>query len=170
MKRGKNSSVWKSVPWVLALLAGVALVAISVRSVMAFWAGDAIPDPLAWAAIFLGAALTVVMVVSWKKHRHRRHESESAAIVHSYPKLLYVWPLIALGPIFWLLGDAVSTEIQGWIFITALTLVITTLALDLNRNTSIFLLVSIAGCWFFCLWATQSKGVMISYLFGFSIF
>ncbi|MEM8782872.1 MAG: hypothetical protein AAGE65_08430 [Planctomycetota bacterium] len=82
----------------------------------------------------------------------------SAVVFHSYPKLLYAWPLIACGVLFYFLPESWSGFL-GWtyLFITLVTL--TTLSIDLERNfafvwTLIFALLFVGG-----LWLGESSGI-----------
>ncbi len=88
----------------------------------------------------------------------------------SYPKLLFVWPLIVLGFLFWPLaglgaddpdGNAGMLEVLGWFYIVAAILVILTLGVDVNRNPSIFWMVLIGLVWILGLWLRDAKQILI---------
>lgn len=83
-----------------------------------------------------------------KPERPRVHEVRFT----SYPKLLFIWPLLVTGLILWPLGNESSTyspqlEVLGWVYITVLGLVILTLGVDVNRNVAIFWFVLIFALW-----------------------
>lgn len=88
----------------------------------------------------------------------------------SYPKLLFVWPLIVLGFLFWPLagigaadpdGNAGMQEVLGWFYIVAAILVILTLGVDVNRNQAIFWMVLIGLVWVLGLWLRDAKQILI---------
>ena len=68
-------------------------------------------------------------------------------VFHTYPKLLYAWPLIVFGALFYFLPEGWSGFL-GWcyLFITLTTL--TALAIDLERNFA-FVWTVIFGVFFF---------------------
>lgn len=88
----------------------------------------------------------------------------------SYPKLLFVWPLIVLGFLFWPLAgigaddpdrQAGVLEALGWFYIVAAILVILTLGVDVNRNQAIFWMVLIGLVWILGLWLRDAKQILI---------
>jgi len=89
----------------------------------------------------------------------RKHE----AVFYTYPKFLFCWPLIVLGPLLALAGrwHWASGETLAWIYGIALIVVLVTLGFDLNRNYAVFWLVLIAGAWVGILWLRDVKSVRI---------
>jgi hypothetical protein len=84
----------------------------------------------------------------------------------SYPKLLFIWPLIVTGLILWPLGNESSTyspqlEVLGWVYITVLGVVILTLGVDVNRNVAIFWFVLIFALWILGLYLKDVQNVPI---------
>lgn len=73
-----------------------------------------------------------------------------AVIVHSYSPFIFTWPLILLGYLFYpAVGQHwMSAEAAGWIYITALIIVLLTMGIDINRNVTIFWIVFVLGSWF----------------------
>ncbi|BAM04847.1 hypothetical protein [Phycisphaera mikurensis] len=72
-------------------------------------------------------------------------------VFHSYPKLIYAWPLIAAGIGFWFLPAAWEATL-GWVYLFLVLVTITTLAIDLERNYAfvwsvLFALFFFAGKW-----------------------
>ncbi|MBI1369978.1 MAG: hypothetical protein GC162_15150 [Planctomycetes bacterium] len=66
----------------------------------------------------------------------------NAVVFYAYPKLLYIWPLIAIGPLFWLItlaanGDG-ALEVLAWLYMFAVWLVILTIGVDVERNHGVF--------------------------------
>jgi hypothetical protein len=124
---------------------------------------------------------------------------EAAAQPHAvrfvgYPKLLFVWPLILAGFVFWpfsapraappgspsgpatTAGDAQAPaapavslapphsarlEGLGWAYIWVATVVIMTLAVDIDRNQFVFWLVVVALIWVFGLWLKDAKSITV---------
>jgi hypothetical protein len=99
----------------------------------------------------------------------------------TYPKLLFIWPLILAGFVLWPFGapatlpaagqatvaetstaPAATTpetapvlgrlEWVGWIYIWVAIIVVLTLGVDIDRNHAVFWLVVIAAFWFLGLW------------------
>lgn len=70
---------------------------------------------------------------------------------HSYPKLLYAWPLIVAGPLFWFLPSDWEATL-GWAYLFLLLVTLVTLAIDLERNYAfvwslLFALFFFVGKW-----------------------
>jgi len=67
----------------------------------------------------------------------------SAVVFYSYPKLLFAWPLIAVGPLFWLITWAGangpgSLEVLGWLYLFLTIIVVLTIGVDVERNYAAF--------------------------------
>ena len=83
------------------------------------------------------------------KKKHKDAASEHSIVFHCYPKLLFAWPLIVIGPLFWLIAapgedpTAISgrLEVLGWLYLLTMTLVVMTVGIDLERNHTVFWLV-----------------------------
>ena len=83
------------------------------------------------------------------KKKHKDAASEHSIVFHCYPKLLFAWPLIVIGPLFWLIAapgedpTAISgrLEVLGWLYLLTMTLVVMTVGIDLERNYTVFWLV-----------------------------
>lgn len=97
-----------------------------------------------------------------------RHKSAVHEITFiSYPKLLFTWPLLLAGFVFYLLAPISDPAVLGWAYLTIVMLVILTLGVDLDRNQSIFWLVLVAGLWVLGLWLQDAKSVPVfSAVFG----
>jgi len=93
-----------------------------------------------------------------------------AVIVHSYPKLLFIWPIIAMGYVFWPIaalvsgsGDAApvyssTLEFFAWTYVFTLTLVILTIGIDIERNYAIFWAVALVACFFIGMYLKDVAG------------
>ncbi|MEM1026662.1 MAG: hypothetical protein AAGJ38_01105 [Planctomycetota bacterium] len=86
----------------------------------------------------------------------------SAVVFHSYPKLLYAWPLIACGLLFYFLEWWFDIAgFLGWTYLFVTLVTLTTLSIDLERNfafvwTLIFTLLFVGA-----LWLGESSGVPV---------
>lgn len=76
----------------------------------------------------------------------------------AYPKMLFVWPVMLAGVVFWFLQSVgVPTEVLGWCYVTLLGLTFLTLGIDLGRNVAVFWLAVILVFLFAGLWLQQYK-------------
>ena len=92
-----------------------------------------------------------------KKAPKPRHE----ITFYTYPKFLFVWPLIAVGFLLWPFAHyGVSSEVLAWVYGVTLVLVIVTMGLDINRNYTAFWLVVVVALWMMILWL-GGKGVTL---------
>jgi hypothetical protein len=88
----------------------------------------------------------------------RRHKSQ--VVFFSYPKFLYVWPLIFVTALFPLLGDLISPQTQGWVIVITLLTVLMAMGFDLSRNLTISWAVTIIASVFCILWLKDAKNVL----------
>jgi hypothetical protein len=91
-------------------------------------------------------------------------ETKSAhqVVFYSYPKLIFIWPLMILGPALWPIGAIPSIETGlGWAYLLALFLVILTLGVDLERNYAFVWIVVFGAIFFAVLWLGSSLQVPI---------
>ena len=71
-------------------------------------------------------------------------------VFHTYPKLLFIWPLIVAGFVFWpIVGqwDA-SAEVIGWVYLLIVAVVLLTVGIDLERDHAVFWLVAFLALFF----------------------
>ncbi len=71
-------------------------------------------------------------------------------VFHTYPKLLFIWPLIVAGFAFWPLvtyWDA-SAEVVGWVYLCVVAVVLLTVGIDLERDHAVFWLVTFLALFF----------------------
>ena len=79
-------------------------------------------------------------------------------VFHAYPKLVFIWPLILAGLLFWpLAGGQGPHEVLGWIYLVLLGIVILTIGVDLERNQAVFWLVVFFGFFFLGRWLVDVK-------------
>lgn len=104
--------------------------------------------------------------------KQSQHRSD-AVIVYSYPKLLYIWPILMMGYVFWPIAalmtgsDAGPTysatlEFFAWTYMFLLSLVILTIGIDVERNYAIFWAVAFLACFF--------AGMYLKDVGGFTLF
>ena len=91
----------------------------------------------------------------------RKHE----VVFHCYPKLLFCWPLIVLGPLFWFFGGAPedpsavspTLEVLAWLYLLTTTMVVLTIGVDLERNHTVFWVVMFLFFFFLGRWLIDYK-------------
>lgn len=99
-----------------------------------------------------------------KQTRRNRAKSKRAheVVFYSYPKLIYCWPLLLLGPLFWLLAapDASPAvlEVLGWVYLMVVVLVVLTIGVDFERNTAFFWAIVVALFILLGLWLKEKSG------------
>ncbi len=66
-------------------------------------------------------------------------------VFYTYPKLLFAWPVILLGFLFYPLAayELVSSTLLGWIYVITLVTVILTMGIDVNREVAVFWIVTL---------------------------
>ena len=89
---------------------------------------------------------------------------------HSYPKLIYAWPLIVAGVAFWFLPPEWA-GVLGWIYLFLVLVTLTTLAIDLERNFAfvwslLFLLGFFAGKWVYLAFDVPVFEPVLGFFFG----
>lgn len=90
----------------------------------------------------------------------KKRKDVSQIVFYSYPKYLYTWPLIALAILFPLLGDVISPNVEGWIFVIALLTVLMAMGFDLSRNLTISWGVTLIASVFCVMWLKDVKNVI----------
>jgi hypothetical protein len=96
------------------------------------------------------------------KPAHEKSRHHQVTFV-AYPKLLYIWPLLLAGFLFWLLGQWgwVSDAWLGWIYIWIAVIVVLTIGVDVNRNQTAFWVILVALFWVAGLWLKDVKGITV---------
>jgi uncharacterized membrane protein YobD (UPF0266 family) len=84
-------------------------------------------------------------------------------VLYSYPPLIYIWPVIVLGFLFWFTDKVpgMSHTLEAWIYIITLVVVLLTMGIDVNRNMAVFWVVVLAALSFCVLWLRGAKGFVI---------
>ena len=87
------------------------------------------------------------------KHKHE-------VVFHNYPKLLFIWPIILAGFLFYPLGgwSWVNLESLGWVYLLLCVVVILTIGVDIERNHAVFWVVAFAMFFFLGLWLSERTG------------
>ena len=88
----------------------------------------------------------------------RRRRSQ--IVFFSYPKYLYVWPLILVTALLPLLGDLISPQAGGWVTVITLLIVLMAMGFDLSRNLTISWGVTIIASVFCILWLKDARNVL----------
>lgn len=84
----------------------------------------------------------------------------------AYPKLLFVWPLILMGLVFWPIAhwggnsDTVLSTL-GWIYLLATIFVLLTLGVDVDRNQAVFWVVLLLALWLLGLVLKDRAGITV---------
>lgn len=75
-------------------------------------------------------------------------------VFHTYPKLLFIWPVIAAGFLLWPMVTwwEMDTEVIGWVYLLTVTLVILTIGIDLERDHAVFWFVVFLALFFLGKW------------------
>ncbi|MEI6675099.1 MAG: hypothetical protein WCO57_07985 [Verrucomicrobiota bacterium] len=81
-------------------------------------------------------------------------------VFFSYPKFLYVWPLILVTALLPLLGDLISPQAEGWVIVVTLLIVLMAMGFDLSRNLTISWGVTVIAGVFCILWLKDAKNVL----------
>ena len=79
----------------------------------------------------------------WKKKdkdQAKDKKPKHSVVFYCYPKLLFCWPLIVFGPLFWVLGGAPDDpavvsgrlEVLGWLYLLTVFMVVLTIGVEDN--------------------------------------
>ena len=92
-------------------------------------------------------------------------DKKGAVVFHSYPKLLFAWPLIAAGLVFWFIGGpgagSGTQEVLGWLYLLLMLLVVLTIGVDIERNYAFVWLVIFGLFFFLGRWLSDAKGITV---------
>lgn len=85
-----------------------------------------------------------------KKPKAPRH----SVVFHTYPKLLFIWPIILIGLVLWPIATytQASAEVLGWVYLMVVAVVILTIGIDLERDHAVFWLVVFLALFFLGKW------------------
>ena len=92
-----------------------------------------------------------------------RKGSDERIVLYSYPPLVYIWPIIVLGFLFWFTDKfgVISPKTEAWVYMITLVVVLLTMGIDVNRNMAVFWTVVIAAMSFCVLWLRGAKGFLL---------
>lgn len=97
-----------------------------------------------------------------KPKRQKKIKSTHEVVFYSYPKLLFCWPLLLLGPALWFFAAPGASEpvleVLGWVYMLAVVLVVLTLGVDFERNIAFFWAVVILLFYFLGMWLSEKSG------------
>lgn len=111
------------------------------------------------------------MKMPWTKRggshgRGERTEKPVHQVVfYTYPKLLFIWPIIVAGFLFWPLGEIGVlhngwnfNESLGWVYLLVCVIVILTVGVDIERNHAVFWVAAFGMFFFLGLWLSEKSG------------
>jgi len=103
------------------------------------------------------------MMADNEKGKETQKKELYEVVFYTYPKLIFTWPLIAMGFLLWPAAywGWVDAEILAWIWGATVLLVVITMGVDMNRNYTIFALVIVVAFWLL---------VVVMNLKGFTLF
>lgn len=81
----------------------------------------------------------MAVFAKWRQRRRQRKTHE--VVFHTYPKLVFAWPLIVMGLIFYPFTAAGAQEALGWAYLFTAVVVILTVSVDVERNYAAFWVV-----------------------------
>jgi len=92
-----------------------------------------------------------------------RKAADERVVVYSYPPLIYVWPVLVLGLVFWFTCKLTAPphSVEAWIYIITTVLVLLTMGVDVNRNMAVFWVIVISAMSFCVLWLRDAKGFVV---------
>ncbi len=83
----------------------------------------------------------------------------------AYPKLVFAWPIILMGLLFFLITDPESGDAMlqtlGWIYLIGFAVVLLTLGVDLERNYAAFWLAIFVAVFFIGRWLEDVQGITV---------
>jgi hypothetical protein len=100
------------------------------------------------------------MKLPWKKRSGKGDRHAHEVVFHTYPKLLFIWPIIAAGFLLWPFGgwEWVNQESLGWVYLLVSVIVILTIGVDIERNHAVFWLAAFGMFFFLGLWLSEKSG------------
>jgi len=95
--------------------------------------------------------------------KKKRTAAKPASVTFcSYPKLVYSWPLVLMGLLFYWVAPPDAPEALlatlGWIYLGVTVLVVLTIGLDFERNLAFFWLMVFGLFFFLGRWLEDAKG------------
>ncbi len=95
-----------------------------------------------------------------ERKRQRKQRKASQVVFRTYPKLLFIWPIIAAGLLLWPVDawNWLSPETEGWIYLAVVGVVLLTIGIDLERDHAIFWLVFFVAVFFIGRWLADVQG------------
>lgn len=86
----------------------------------------------------------------------------------AYPKLLFIWPLILAGFLFWPLSHwGLDAGVLGWAYLFVLAFVLLTLGVDVDRNQAAFWVVLVAALWILGMWLQDRQWTLFGDIYRF---
>ncbi|MBN1123909.1 MAG: hypothetical protein JXA82_02800 [Sedimentisphaerales bacterium] len=87
-----------------------------------------------------------------EEKKEKKKQPIHEVVFYTYPKLVFTWPLIAMGFLLWPLAAMGADspgmlEVLAWIWGATVLLVVITMGVDMNRNYTIFWMVIVVAIW-----------------------
>lgn len=98
-----------------------------------------------------------------KVRKSRAQQPITQVIFHTYPKLLFVWPVIVAGFLLWPMVAkwGVDAEVVGWVYLLIVAMVLLTIGIDLERDHAVFWLVVFLALFFLGKWLERYETVTV---------
>jgi len=95
-----------------------------------------------------------------KRSAGSRNQPVHEVVFHTYPKLLFIWPIIAAGFLFYYPAgwSWVNNESLGWVYLLLIVVVILTIGVDIERNHAVFWVAAFGTFFFLGLWLSEKTG------------
>ncbi len=86
----------------------------------------------------------------------KRSGTGHEVVFHSYPKLIFIWPIIAAGFLFYFLPTGAG-EVLAWLYLLLVALVTLTIGVDIERNHAIWWAAVFGLFYFLGRWLADAK-------------
>ncbi len=97
--------------------------------------------------------------------RKQRYREPVQVTFCAYPKLVFAWPLILMGLVFYAFAGPEAGEgvlkTLGWIYLVGAALVLLTLGVDLERNYAAFWFAIFVAVFFLGRWLEDVRGITV---------
>lgn len=97
------------------------------------------------------------------KQKSASRQGRGEVVFHTYPKLIFAWPIIVSG---FLLGALsliswIDQEALAWIWAVALVVTLLAVGIDQNRNATAISVAIVTVLWLLGIWLRDAKGVTV---------
>ncbi len=92
-----------------------------------------------------------------KQPSARARRKANQVVFHTYPKLVFAWPLILAGFLFYPLDALIGPQLLGWFYVFIMAGVVMTIGVDIDRNLAVFWLAIFGFLVFAGMWLQDAK-------------